>query len=197
MVRQIFVVALLYSRNDIRSEITDDLLQEAFDKIDRDDLLKKTICQINIDNPDARDYMKHNKEKLKVLSWPIFLIRSPDEKTPFIVNIDSYQYVFDLVYEMHDRLQKSISSTVTKNVLHTIINIDNGKDEITVPSGAYVKFISAGAHSLGRLMGSKFINQPEQPRTGYSRVIKFVTPGIYHYASPKDTEKYNFKITVT
>jgi len=197
--RAIFMAALLYSSSKIEDERTKNLFGEILDKISRDSILKSSISKINIDSIDVRSHLMYNRVGAKIRSWPIFLLRLPDSRTPRQYFLSEHEEVFRIVREMKaefDRTQENLKKSGQD--ISIVVNIDNGPEELFVYPGSLIKFVSANPHSLHQTNASfQFIEKTSPPVQNFSKVLKFLKPGTRYFASVTDPAEFRYTVNVS
>ena len=125
----VFIAALLYSNAQLKNEFEQNLLTCVLGTIRSDYILSQTLHTICIDNTYTRDLLMYNKSKTRVYNWPIFTIKYPGNKQPFIYSISSVNQVFEEVYNMYKKFCISQGRTVPDDCPPEVSTLTSGQDD--------------------------------------------------------------------
>lgn len=183
--KNIFIVSLIYSRAKIADSRTSNLLSTILEKIDHDDMLNRTIHRVIIDSRDARNYLRHNEHGVRIRHWPVFLFRSP-EHPPTMVPIEDYEYIFELVKEMHKRLEESRKAIKAKmaDALFSV-DIENDDTDVIISVGTNIKFHWSGHNGIEMIDSNGNYYEEPSATHNFFKIVKPSEPGTYKFKTIK------------
>lgn len=198
---KIITFALLYSNSPLKDEYDHKLYNNIRETIQNDEILKKAIHLICIDNNHTRNLLQYNSSGLKIYNWPIFVVRNSEEKHARVYPLHLAPIVFDQVHKLNQTFQ---SNDKIRTLDWSLERFRSNPQHIQLNPGEKIRFLSHSNEVHDLVEATPDWNIATHPRfdfrnnqrTGFDQEILFDKPGFYHFISTCCPEIMKLRVDV-